>query len=76
MVEFFVERGADDWSLGMGGAAQGGHRELVDYFIELGANNWYWCKYWAECGSNVSTGEQQRVCKDLVAFFQAKLQGH
>jgi hypothetical protein len=38
LVKLAIKKGADDWDLGMMGAAQGGHKDLVDFFIELGAN--------------------------------------
>ena len=35
-----IEKGADDWWLGLCGAAKGGHISIVDLMIENGANNW------------------------------------
>ena len=32
LVEFFIEKGANDWNKGMEVAARGGHKELVDFF--------------------------------------------
>ena len=39
-VEFYIQKGANDWNNGMWYAAQGGHRDLVDLFIAKGANEW------------------------------------
>jgi hypothetical protein len=32
LVDFFIEKGADNWNLGMEGSIEGGHRELVNFF--------------------------------------------
>jgi len=40
LIHFFIEKGANNWVLGMYGAAGGGHRDLVQFFIEKGANHW------------------------------------
>jgi hypothetical protein len=62
LVDFFIEKGADDWNWGMRGAARGGHKELVDFFIEKGANDWDWGMYGAAEGGH----------KELVDFFIEK----
>jgi hypothetical protein len=40
IVEFFIQKGADDWNRGMRSAAKGGHIHIVEYFIQKGANWW------------------------------------
>src|SRR3989344_4264525 len=40
LVEFFIQKGANDWNWGMRCAAEGGHKELVDLFVKNGANEW------------------------------------
>ena len=37
-----IELGADNWNIGMCGAAEGGHLHIVEYFIEKGADDWNW----------------------------------
>jgi hypothetical protein len=44
-------------------AAEGGHKELVDFFIEKGANKWNWGIYYATEGGH----------KEMINFFQQKL---
>ena len=43
-------------------AAEGGHRDLVDFFISKGANNWNMAMYYAA----------ERGHRDLVDFFISK----
>ena len=62
LIDFFIEKGADYWNLGMYGAALGGHKELVDFFIEKGADDWNWGMRGASLGGH----------KELVDFFQRK----
>ncbi len=59
MVNFFIEKGADDWIVGMMLAAEGGHKDIVDFFIEKGVNNWNIGMQSAAEGGH----------KDLVKFF-------
>ena len=63
LVDFFIEKGANDWNSGMRGAANGGHKDLVDFFIKKGANDWNSGMYAAANGCH----------KDLVEFFKNKL---
>jgi hypothetical protein len=37
MIQYFIEKGANDWNLGMRCAANKGHSHLVKYFIGEGA---------------------------------------
>ena len=32
LVEYFIEKGADDWDWGMFCADEGGHYDIVEYF--------------------------------------------
>jgi len=57
------ERRVDVWKL-MLGAAEGGHRDLVDFFISKGANDWNLAMYYAALGGH----------RDLVDFFKRKMQ--
>ncbi len=63
VVEFFIEKRANDWDLGMGGAAERGHRDLVDFFIKKGARDWKLGMRRAKQGGH----------KDLAKFFFEKL---
>ncbi len=47
----------------MCGAAEGGHKDFVEFFIKKGANNWNWGMGSAALGGH----------KDLVEFFKKKL---
>ena len=38
LVEFFVEKGADDWDWAMEHAIRKGHEDLQKFFIKKGAN--------------------------------------
>jgi hypothetical protein len=60
LVDFFIEKGANDWDDGMYGAAEGGHKELVDFFIQKGADWWNGGMYGAAKGGH----------KELVDFFK------
>ena len=62
VVDFFIEKGADDWDSGMGGATKGGHKDLIDFFIEKGAEDW-------NRGMAKAAGKGY---KDLVDFFIGK----
>jgi hypothetical protein len=62
LIDFFIEKGANLWNMGMYGAARGGHKELVDFFIEKGANFWNSGMYFAVLGGH----------KELVDFFIEK----
>lgn len=48
----------------MGGAARGGHKDLVEFFITKGANEW-------NDGMRAAARGGQ---KDLVDFFKGKLE--
>jgi len=39
MIDFFISKGANDWTSGMARAAQGGHKHFVDFFIAKGASD-------------------------------------
>lgn len=39
LVEFFINKGADNWSYGLSGATQSGNLDLVDFFVKKGAND-------------------------------------
>ena len=43
LVDFFIEKGANNWNLGMCFAVRGGHRDLIEFFIEKGADYWDLC---------------------------------
>jgi len=62
LVEFFIEKGANDWNAGMNGAARGGHKDLVEFFISKGADDWNYGMWGAAKGGH----------KDLVNFFILK----
>ena len=64
LVEFFIQKGADNWNYGMIGAAEGGSLDLVKFFIDKGANNWNMGMFYAKRGGH----------KDLVEFFKQKLE--
>ena len=38
IIEYFIEKGADNWNLGLGGAAEGGYIFLMEYFLDRGAD--------------------------------------
>src|SRR3989344_4664926 len=57
-VNEFIKQCAD-WNYGMCGAAQGGHKELVDLFVKNGANDWNRGMYGAVKGGH----------KELVDLF-------
>ncbi len=40
LIDYFVERGANNWNLGLAGATVGNNEYLIKFFIEKGANNW------------------------------------
>src|SRR3989344_3563372 len=40
MIRILIQKGANDWNVGMYGAAENGNKRLVDYFIKKGADNW------------------------------------
>ena len=40
MINFLIEKGANDWNFGMYGAAKGGRLDLVESFIQKGADYW------------------------------------
>jgi hypothetical protein len=61
LIDFFIEKGANNWNLGMCGAAEGGHKELIDFFIEKGARDW-----------NDGMREAEKGHKELVDFFIKK----
>ena len=63
LVEFFIEKGADEWNEGMEYAARGGHKDLVDFFISKGATDWNWGM------NNAAKGGH----KELVDFFKNKM---
>jgi len=63
LINFFIQKGAKRWNLGMFEAARGGHRDLVQFFIEKGADSWDNGMFYAARGGH----------KDLVDFFQQKL---
>jgi len=42
LINFFIEKGANNWDFGMYGAAIRGNRDLIQFFIDKGANNWDW----------------------------------
>ncbi len=87
-VDFFIEKGADNWNRGMGGAARGGQRDLVDFFIEKGANYWDGGMAGAAHGGHrdlvdffiVKGADDWKLgmllgaTKDLVEFFKQKMQ--
>jgi len=60
-INELIKQGANV-NFGMFGAAEGGHKELVDLFVKKGANNW---NYWM-CGA--AKGGQ----KELVDLFVKK----
>jgi len=62
LINFFIQKGANNWNLGMVSAAEGGHKDLVQFFIQKGANNWN--------SGMVSAAEGGH--KDLVQFFIQK----
>ena len=62
LVDFFIQKGANDLNTGMENAAEGGHRDLVEFFIQKGANNLDRGMYLAAL----------RGYKDLVNFFIQK----
>jgi len=62
LIQFFIQKGADNWDLGMEAAAEGGHKDLVQFFIEKGANYWNWGMHYAEVGGY----------KEIVEFFVQK----
>jgi hypothetical protein len=39
LVQFFMDKGADNWDRAMAEASRGGHRDLVLFFIQKEANN-------------------------------------
>lgn len=50
------------WSNGLQGAAEGGHRDLVNFFIDQGVRNWQAGSYGARDGRHT----------DLMEFFRKK----
>src|SRR3989344_3238609 len=60
-VNELIKQGADV-NYGMRGAAEGGHKELVDLFVKKGANNWDWGMHGAAEGGH----------KELVDLFVKK----
>jgi hypothetical protein len=66
LVEFFiVDKGADNWNLGLNYAAEKGQRETVDFFINKGANDWF--------GSICSAAENGH--RDIVYFLSSYVFG-
>ncbi len=59
LVEYFIDKGANNWNWGMEGAA---HKDLVEFFISKGANNWNWAMYWA-CWALAGTRRPQRFSR-------------
>ena len=55
--------GTENWNWGMEGAAEGGHRDLVDFFIAKGANYWDTGMHYALQGGH----------QNLVKFFRQKI---
>jgi ankyrin repeat protein len=62
IVDYLIERGADNWNGGMAGAIKGNHRDLVNFFIKNGANNWNKGVYVSAMMANT----------DLLTFFMRK----
>ena len=61
-VRIAIKKGADDWNMGMTGAAIGGHAELVKFFVEKGARDWNRGMVGAAMGGHL----------ELVKFFIEK----
>jgi hypothetical protein len=40
LVILMIQKGADDWDIGLNIACQRGHRELVELMVQKGTNNW------------------------------------
>jgi hypothetical protein len=59
LVQFFIDKGANDWNWALSGASLGGHKDLVEFFINKGANDWNMALYAASIGGH----------KDLVQLF-------
>ena len=64
LVDFFINKGANDWSGGLHYAAKGGHRHLVDFFIGKSLSD----------GGNVAWDNALRGAimgghRDLIDFF-------
>ena len=54
-----IQKGAKWWNFGLGGACEGGHRDLADLMIQKGAKKWNWGMHCACKGGN----------RDLVDFM-------
>jgi len=67
LVQFFIEKGADNWNDGMMSAAKGGDKDLVNFFIEKGADY-----YWNFGMLRAARGGH----RDLVQFFIEKGADH
>ncbi len=42
IVNFIIQRRANDWSYGLCEACRGGNIEIINLMIQCGANNWNW----------------------------------
>ena len=62
LVEYFINKGANVWYLGMFEAAQGGYKDLIEFFINKGVSHWDFGMYGALKGGH----------RDLVEFFISK----
>jgi len=62
-ITCLIEKGANDWNMGMDGAACGGHIDIVKLMIEKGADRWSWGMTGADNNGHI----------DMVEFFIDKL---
>jgi hypothetical protein len=59
LVQFFIDKGANNWNRALAEAAKGGHLPVVQFLIDKGANNWNWALAYAASGGHLP----------LVQFF-------
>ena len=58
----FIQKGANNWDMGMRGTARGGSLDLVKFFTDKGAKDWDWNIQHTKHGD-----------KNLIEFFKQKL---
>lgn len=63
LSNFLINKGANNWYIGLTGAARGGHKNLVDFFINKGAKDLFVAILQAKAGGH----------KDLVNYLESKI---